>query len=189
MRDSRRGRKRTTEGLWRLSQSQSAGMSLTPPEEAVNWSAPLREREKRGKKKQGGGWRKSAFAEDVWRPIYSCKDTGRARPALRVPAHSNELCLYTPKECLKIKTILEGRASVLLVHHHIHLLTFSAFAYWRHRPCFRMYCTVQPYQCQLRLYMSMDCKNEYTISIKVEKYNQPHEVTPSLKTFEMAWWT
>lgn len=142
-RGGERERERTTEGLWRLSQSQSAGMSLTPPEEAVNWSAPLREREKRKKRSKGGGWRKSAFAEDVWRPIYSCKDTGRARPELRVPAHSNELCLYTPRGCLKIKTILEGRASALHVHHLIHLLTFSAFAYWCHRPCFWMYCTVQ----------------------------------------------
>lgn len=125
MRDSEKGRKRTAEGLWRLSQSQSAGMSLTPPEEAVNWSAPLREREKRKEKE---GWRqKSAFAEDVWRPIYSCKDTGRARPGLRVPAHSNELfsgALSVHADVL----ILRPSLSALHEDRHIRLLAFRS--YW-----------------------------------------------------------
>lgn len=115
MRDSEKGRKRTTEGLWRLSQSQSAGMSLTPPEEAVNWSAPLREREKREKKE---GWRqKSAFAEDVWRPIYPCKDTGREPGLGSEYQHTNESL-----HAKVFMTILEGRDSALHVHPDIQKL-------------------------------------------------------------------
>lgn len=77
MRTSEKERER-----WSLSQSQGAGMSLTPQEEAVNWSAPLRDGEKRKNWVGVRRWRLEAAME--WKSAFC---GGRVKPHIFLQGH------------------------------------------------------------------------------------------------------